>query len=657
MEEEIRIKMNFRRKPENDSDADNERKVKILKVEANTNTLPIANNVSTNEPSLQVKSSEISNSLADENLVSLPVNHFSVEDELQSHEALTVIGRQYGIVKNIMSFLPMSDLKHMSSVSHTWHVASKTEQRWIQRTHSISQFSWEPSAEVLMDQKVWKQSLADGKGKDTVFASGMTRFSKGGLLESKVQALENSPLQNDVQRHFKQKIKDGIVEPSVAIVFSVGDVEVGEDSLSVSDVVNPKSFHLNMAEIEKSLPPKCEIISTCSRGIIVEGTKANKSAVKEIENNGTRIYPAVSAFVLPTFYSPKISKNKDKSNIKRVKMIPFDIPEYRNYVAEKTDMLCAVNGQRLEDVEDTALKDREIRRQLMKQVFCKNRLKDEDTIKCVIALSNVNQNPSLLKFLYAAAADWGTPGTDDLKDDFDPEKEQTIIPSIAIGGAVGKLCRYSKSCGPNSLKDILEEHARWEQSVHEHSDDDADFLTGERAASYKRSVGLVFAGDGIEAASVILPPNVRNPNKVTKQLLKLKASKNLGDLDNPDSRSFAFMFACCGRGKQFHNDKGDVESKCFKTLFPNTPLMGIFGEGEFGWNYMPDVKPKRSKSHQGGKGTCTSQPRYKKLREEDVCHSYTTVFVVLSINTGDPEEDANTAANISKFANSSMSSN
>ena len=103
----------------------------------------------------------------------------------------------------------------------------------------------------------------------------------------------------------------------------------------------------------------------------------------------------------------------------------------------------------------------------MKQVFCKNRLKDEDTIKCVIALSNVNQNPSLLKFLYAAAADWGTPCTDNPKDDFDPEKEQTIIPSIAIGGAVGKLCRYSKSCGPNSLKDILEEHARWEQSVHD----------------------------------------------------------------------------------------------------------------------------------------------------------------------------------------------
>ena len=395
-----------------------------------------------------------------------------------------------------------------------------------------------------------------------------------------------------------------------------------------------------------------EIISTCSRGIVVQRSGLNNSVVKEIENLGTRVHPAVTAFLLPTFDYPKlsISSNCDRANFKMVKIIPFDIPEYRNYVAEKTDILSAIDGENQEDVEDPAVKDKEIRRQLMKQVFCKNRLKDNDTIKCVIALSNVNQNPSLLKLFYAAAADWAAPSNLNSSIEQDPTIVQTLKPSIAIGGAVGKLCRYSSGTGPTSLKDMLSEHAKWEESTYDNTDDDADLLTDERAASYKRSVGLIFAGEGIEAASVILPPNVKNESKVNKELLKLKACENL-DLDHPNSHSFAFMFACCGRGKHFHNDKGNVESKCFKALFPNTPLIGIFGEGEYGWNYLPKQKFPPSKNTQN-----EAPPKsrtFEKLKERDICHAYTTVFVVLSINTGNTEEDAKVASSIFQFANSS----
>ena len=566
---------------------------------------------------------------------------------LESHEALAIIGRQYGIIKNIMSFLSMANLKKMSQVSTTWNAASRTQQRSIGRTHSVDCFSWETTRQVLANHKAWHIMQMDIEKES--LSTGMVRFSRHGLLESKINAIENSPLQLEVQTALKDQIENSMIEPTVAIVFSVGDVELGDNSLSTSKVVNPKSFHLNMSEVEKLLPPRCEIISTCSRGIIIQGTEKINMSAKEIENNGPRVHPAVTAFLLPTFYSSKTPKNGDSSNTKSVKIIPFEIPEYRDYVAEKTDLLCAVNGQKLEDVEDTATKDREIRRQLMKQVFCKNRLKDDDTIKCVIALSNVNQNPSLLKLLYAAAADWGTPSNNISNESSNPNKEETLMPSLAVGGAVGKLCRYSKGSGPSSLQDMLSEYARWEETSQEHSDDDADLLTGERTSSYKRSVGLVFAGEGIEAASVTLPPNIRNATRVTKELEKLKACKKLGNLDDPTSNSFAFMFACCGRGKHFHFDKGNVESKCFKALFPNTPLIGIFGEGEFGWNYLPDEKNTRTKVHQQ-EHESNYKRRFKKLREEDVCHSYTTVFVVLSINTGDAREDAKAAANILRCA-------
>lgn len=45
--------------------------------------------------------------------------------------------------------------------------------------------------------------------------------------------------------------------------------------------------------------------------------------------------------------------------------------------------------------------------------------------------------------------------------------------------------------------------------------------------------------------------------------------------------SMGFMFACQGRGITMY-DKENVESSLFKKLFPKIPLVGCFGDGEFG---------------------------------------------------------------------------
>lgn len=55
-----------------------------------------------------------------------------------------------------------------------------------------------------------------------------------------------------------------------------------------------------------------------------------------------------------------------------------------------------------------------------------------------------------------------------------------------------------------------------------------------------------------------------------------------------------FMFACKARGIGLYNEK-NVESTIFKTLFPEVPLVGCFGNGEFGKNTMPvDEMEKKS---------------------------------------------------------------
>jgi len=50
--------------------------------------------------------------------------------------------------------------------------------------------------------------------------------------------------------------------------------------------------------------------------------------------------------------------------------------------------------------------------------------------------------------------------------------------------------------------------------------------------------------------------------------------------------SFAFMFACNGRGYEMHR-KPHVESTLFRKYFPKTLLVGSFTGGEFFHEHVP----------------------------------------------------------------------
>lgn len=77
------------------------------------------------------------------------------------------------------------------------------------------------------------------------------------------------------------------------------------------------------------------------------------------------------------------------------------------------------------------------------------------------------------------------------------------------------------------------------------------------------------------------------------------------------------MFACVGRGKGLY-DKDDVETTIFKKYFPNTPLTGLFGNGEVGFDWFPSMKrDSESEERTGGK--------------TKMIHGYTTILCLVSL--------------------------
>ncbi|KAM9861082.1 F-box only protein 22 [Aulostomus maculatus] len=89
-------------------------------------------------------------------------------------------------------------------------------------------------------------------------------------------------------------------------------------------------------------------------------------------------------------------------------------------------------------------------------------------------------------------------------------------------------------------------------------------------------VGLALSGPKVQGASVLLDRDISNPKAAEATIQRLKAAKI------PERNTLGFMFACVGRGKNYYNDQTNVEADAFRKVFPNTPLFGLFGNGEIG---------------------------------------------------------------------------
>ncbi|GFR20079.1 hypothetical protein TNCT_585731 [Trichonephila clavata] len=153
--------------------------------------------------------------------------------------------------------------------------------------------------------------------------------------------------------------------------------------------------------------------------------------------------------------------------------------------------------------------------------------------------------------------------------------------------------------------------------IHSYRSDDGSIKMAVGGAIVERTdccVGSVvaFSGPNVEAASIIININ----DKKEEITAKLETFKETGLLNH---KCFAFMFACIGRGYSFHQEH-NVESSIFCKMYPNIPLIGLFGNGEVGYNYLPNFPIE--KTLRAG-----SFARY----ERKFLHGYTSVFVLISL--------------------------
>lgn len=128
--------------------------------------------------------------------------------------------------------------------------------------------------------------------------------------------------------------------------------------------------------------------------------------------------------------------------------------------------------------------------------------------------------------------------------------------------------------------------------------------------------GVAFCGEGVRVASVVLSASVNSERQIEAELARLKSAHV------PEERSVGFMLACIGRGENFYGGQQNVESKAFRKFFPTTPLIGLFGNGEIGFDHVPDY----SKPVVVSANSATAD--YSET--DQLYHSYTTIFVIVS---------------------------
>lgn len=121
------------------------------------------------------------------------------------------------------------------------------------------------------------------------------------------------------------------------------------------------------------------------------------------------------------------------------------------------------------------------------------------------------------------------------------------------------------------------------------------FDNAKRHIRHVRYVGIALTGP-ILTWSIIVDESYKTKEQVEQRLKLLRNRVRL------KRHSVGFMFACCARGKSLYDER-DVESTIFKSLFPDVPLFGCFGDGEFGENTIPSESSKKKTQFYNEKST------------------------------------------------------
>jgi hypothetical protein len=134
-----------------------------------------------------------------------------------------------------------------------------------------------------------------------------------------------------------------------------------------------------------------------------------------------------------------------------------------------------------------------------------------------------------------------------------------------------------------------------------------------RNKSSSNACGIVLTGDTrhLRIKQVVLDNNLHTREAIREKLKELKS------VENKSCLSFAIQVSCVARGSEYYNNEQNVECSEFRNLFPQTPLIGIFGNGELGYDYLPNDNQILQQNA---------------IQTKDLFRSYSTVFSLISLH-------------------------
>lgn len=130
------------------------------------------------------------------------------------------------------------------------------------------------------------------------------------------------------------------------------------------------------------------------------------------------------------------------------------------------------------------------------------------------------------------------------------------------------------------------------------------FKKEKKSSIYSSYCVAVLITGPIQSWSIVVEENCNTKELVEEKLRLFKDQIKLR------KHSMGFMFACIGRNI---DTEKNIEAIIFKTLFPNIPLIGCFGDGEFGKNTISIDKMKKTRS-----------------KKESWHHQFSTIFMILT---------------------------
>jgi hypothetical protein len=103
------------------------------------------------------------------------------------------------------------------------------------------------------------------------------------------------------------------------------------------------------------------------------------------------------------------------------------------------------------------------------------------------------------------------------------------------------------------------------------------------------SCGFVLTGDRqhLRIRQVVLEQHISTREAIRDRLKQLAFTD-----EQPSTMSFGVQVSCVARGSDFYQQQSNVECNEFRQLYPRTPLIGIFGKGELGHDYLPNSDGK-----------------------------------------------------------------